>query len=276
MRFYLYSGELESGHDWFAFIDDDVYLRPYALSSMLQSFLVRAPTATKYKGGVQSLDGEVVLVSTRAYRSFQFSKAWAKAGQVCNTSHLHSFPVAMPAIISKSAMKALRSAIDANGLTKLQKKWGGSGDAVLGLLLWQYEMKVYSFADSYIEVKAIVSPGHKNVTVFRPFNKSEVVVVHSVKNMKNLRSRLGRLLALPSHADVADFCGDMLHANFAREVSGAATSAMIKMQSEIGLRAATKIFKMALGDVTATMFKKRVPKIRDTFQMMEFADCAPV
>jgi len=273
MRFYLNSDDMKNSHDWFAFIDDDVYLRPYALSSMLQAFLARAATTTKVKGFD---DLEVVLVSTRAYRSFQFSKAWVKAGQVCNISHLHNFPVAMPAIISRNGMKALRSAIDASALTNLQKKWGGSGDAVLGFLLWQYEMQVYSFADSYIEVKSIASSGRKNITTtFRPFNKSEVVVVHSVKNMKNLRSRLGRLLALPSHADVADFCGDMFHVRFAAGAVDGAALELMQSQTTIGLLAASKIFRMTLGDVTSTRFKKRVPKIRDTFQLMEFADCAP-
>ena len=273
MRFYLNSDDMKNSHDWFAFIDDDVYLRPYALSSMLQAFLARAAAAPAKIKGFD--DPEVVLVSTRAYRSFQFSKAWAKAGQVCNISHLHNFPVAMPAIISRNSMKVLRSAIDASALTNLQKKWGGSGDAVLGFLLWQYEMQVYSFADSYIEVKAIPSLGRKNITIFRPFNKSEVVVVHSVKNMKNLRSRAGRVLALPSHTDVADFCGDILHERFAAGAVDSAALAMMQSQNTIGLLAASKIFRMKLGDVTSTRFKKRVPKIRDAFQLMEFADCAP-
>jgi hypothetical protein len=42
-------------------------------------------------------------------------------------------------------MKRLRNAIDANALTNLQRSWGGTHDALLGMLLWMYQMPTYSF-----------------------------------------------------------------------------------------------------------------------------------
>jgi hypothetical protein len=41
-------------------------------------------------------------------------------------------------------MLMMRSAINDNGLTRLQSVWGGSHDAILGLLLWLYSIPTYS------------------------------------------------------------------------------------------------------------------------------------
>ena len=43
-------------------------------------------------------------------------------------------------------MERLRSGIDSNALTALQLAWGSSHDALLGLLLWQFEFPSYSFS----------------------------------------------------------------------------------------------------------------------------------
>ena len=256
MRFYL-NLPPHKLHDWFAFIDDDVYMRPFALSSMLHHFSLNQRKSFPQK--------EFVLISTRAYRSFQFSKAWTKVGQACNDSRLHNFPVAMPAIISRQAMQALRSAINGNGLTRLQQKWGGSGDAVLGLLLWLFELPVFSFSNSYVEVKAGLGGKHS----FRPFKASEIVVVHSVKNMKTLLNRKGRVLALPSQRDVALYCGDVEFINS----SVSHTWAAAVSQHAIGKVAANRIYQMRLGNISGTVYKERVSNVRVGFQDFHFQDC---
>jgi hypothetical protein len=41
-------------------------------------------------------------------------------------------------------MQRLHNGIDANALTGLQGAWGGTHDALLGLLLWMYRVPSYS------------------------------------------------------------------------------------------------------------------------------------
>jgi len=273
MRFYLYSAEC-AHLEWFTFLDDDVYIRPFAFTSMLQGFKLNTLNGSIASTSLRddaSLRMVFALVSTRAYRSFQFSKAWIKTGSHCNDSRLHNFPVAMPAVLTRQAMQTLRAAIDANGLLRLQRHWGGSGDAVLGLLLWVYEMPIYSFSDAYIEAKA-----SSNRFSLRPFNASQVIVVHSAKNMKNLRSRVGRHLALPSHLDVARYLGDIPFADLTSNVLHTHLThiASALYQSQMGTIMAKKIFRMNLGNVAATLFKVKAPDVRAVYRDFEVADCA--
>lgn len=44
----------------------------------------------------------------------------------------------------RAAMQYMCNGIDSNGLTGLQKVWGGTHDALLGMLLWQYSIPTYS------------------------------------------------------------------------------------------------------------------------------------
>lgn len=44
----------------------------------------------------------------------------------------------------RAAMQRLGNGIDANALTGLQGAWGGTHDALLGLLLWMYRIPTFS------------------------------------------------------------------------------------------------------------------------------------
>ena len=41
-------------------------------------------------------------------------------------------------------MAHMSNAIDANGLTELQAEWGGTHDALLGMLFWIYYVPTFS------------------------------------------------------------------------------------------------------------------------------------
>ena len=42
-------------------------------------------------------------------------------------------------------MDRMRNAVDANALIGLHELWGGTHDALLGMLLWMYKIPTYSF-----------------------------------------------------------------------------------------------------------------------------------
>lgn len=67
---------------------------------------------------------------------------------VCGQAQYHTycFPhnVAINTCTHRAAMQHMGNSIDANGLTGLQKIWGGTHDAILGMLLWKYAIPTYS------------------------------------------------------------------------------------------------------------------------------------
>jgi len=62
---------------------------------------------------------------------------------------VHAFSYAQPAILSRDTVRFMQSALHANGLTELQALWGGTHDALLGLLLFAFDVNVFSFKHSY-------------------------------------------------------------------------------------------------------------------------------
>ena len=97
-------------------------------------------------------DGPVALVSSNGrYRGF--SKNRQISGFDCSVPGVYDFPAAQPAFVNSAAMRVLRSALDANGLTELQKIWGGSHDVNLGMLFWLYRIPLLSFFDAYVSVE---------------------------------------------------------------------------------------------------------------------------
>lgn len=48
-------------------------------------------------------------------------------------------------ITCREALSYMYNSIELNGLTGLQSVWGGSHDALLGLLVWMYSIPTYSF-----------------------------------------------------------------------------------------------------------------------------------
>jgi hypothetical protein len=187
MRYFNHDPVLQK-KEWFIFMDDDIYYRPYALVSLLSSL-----SEDKQRAGSNA---PIALVASNRYRSFQFSKSGpkndtAKASHRCKDSPAYEFAIAQPAILNRYAplcccvsqnlpcigvevtiptsvvaltllpahttqstsylhsffratMQRLSNGIDANALTGLQSAWGGTHDALLGLLLWMYRVPTYS------------------------------------------------------------------------------------------------------------------------------------
>ena len=160
--------------------DDDLYIRPYSLLALLDHF----PRRTAPGGRVLRSD-TVALVSDSDNFGFAFSTRWSpdihkvslstslsaslphppitESDDVClSACHLsvsarqcmaepavHAFAYAQPAILSRDTVRFMRSALDANGLTGLQGLWGGTHDALLGLLLFAFDVNIYSLRNSY-------------------------------------------------------------------------------------------------------------------------------
>lgn len=281
MRYYLDSPQLTQ-HEWFAFMDDDLYFRPYSLVAMLAG--VKQARSRRREGDIYA------LISSQAYRSFQFSSRWrvrakaeAAGGYNCKVPSAHNFPVAMPAFMNRATMQALRSALDSNGLTRLQETWGGSGDALLGMLLWMYEIPVLSFARAYVE--AAMAANQWNL---RPFNRSQIFVVHKVKNIQNLTTKRGHKISVPGQQDVCRYFGDRpfqatltLTGDRPFQATPASSSAAAtpttqpntkEAQVRAGREAAAAVFAMRLGNVKETVYRR--VDVRKKWVDFTFADCA--
>jgi hypothetical protein len=148
---------------WFAFMDDDVHLRPHSLVALLDAVTVSGPS-------------RAVLVPSSKQPAFEFHKkrtpggAW-EADPACSNSSIFNFGWIQPAFMTRYPLKyALYSAsqmlhymhdysiniyrealsymynsIERDGLTGLQSVWGGTHDALLGLLVWMYGIPTYAF-----------------------------------------------------------------------------------------------------------------------------------
>jgi hypothetical protein len=117
MRYFNYNPSLASV-EWFAFMDDDIHFRPYSMLGLLDSLTnpARGQQATGKPASTLT-----ALVSSNAYRSFEFSrKAGARTPinlqnthgkgfshnhttslHNCRNSSVYNFPIAQPAIINR-------------------------------------------------------------------------------------------------------------------------------------------------------------------------------
>ena len=86
MRYYLQTVELLSNTQWFIFIDDDMYFRPYALIGMLHNLSSNDP---------------IQIASANSANSLSFAHRWNKTKYQCYPSKHISFAWAQPSILSK-------------------------------------------------------------------------------------------------------------------------------------------------------------------------------
>eukprot|EP01038_Epipyxis_sp_PR26KG_P008126 gene8126-11004_t len=141
MRYFLAQIKPES-FQWFLFLDDDVYIRPYSLLSFLENIYYYNDSSN-----VNTINNNlpIAFVSTSTNRGFSFSKKPLEFNVDCSVGNVHEFSLAQPALLNKCAMEMMKNAIIKNGLTSLQSTWGGSHDSTLGMLLWMYSIPTYSF-----------------------------------------------------------------------------------------------------------------------------------
>lgn len=196
LRYFQWEEKLKTSK-WFLFMDDDIYLRPFALASMLSQLDNNNSTSstantgstqrqtvasgsssgsdssstssvtepsTRGSSGKRSAElGEIAIVSGNAYRGLKFSKAWRtpeieiEKNISCSVPTVHDFAFAQPLILNRAATNALRSSTDANAYTALQTKWGGSHDFIVGFVLWLYGLPVFSMYRSYYGDKIVTT-----------------------------------------------------------------------------------------------------------------------
>ena len=93
---YFYTDPSFKSKEWFIFMDDDIYFRPYALQSML---------STLSSNKAIKVDGPLAVVSASKYRAFQFSKRGPSNStdeeHSCRNSNVYDFPLAQPAIMNR-------------------------------------------------------------------------------------------------------------------------------------------------------------------------------
>lgn len=95
MRYFMNEPTLREVQ-WFLFLDDDTYIRPYSLLSMLES-IESANGEQPHK--IQS-DKPIALVAPSNTRNFDFSKGW-KGMYDCDVKGVHEFLVAQPALLNR-------------------------------------------------------------------------------------------------------------------------------------------------------------------------------
>lgn len=149
MRFFLaYARDsMFKNSQWLLFLDDDVYLRPFAVKKVLE--LISLPTLPNHQ--------PVVLVSDSLNTGFRFSQAPAlknNGNACCNRrtpckTPIFEFGFAQPAFINRDALVLMGRAVERNGLTNLHALYGGSHDILLGLLVWMHQITVYSFKATF-------------------------------------------------------------------------------------------------------------------------------
>lgn len=149
---------------WFAFMDDDVYLRPWPLVGLLSGFDDAQPAA---------------FVGAHGNRGLALTRdRWKQCGELC----AFRFPWAQPAILSRGAIESMRSMTDRSYMTAVQKLWFGTHDVILGLALWWWSIPILSLGNLRIrdlprksKHGAIRPPGaeHRDVGIMLHYVRNE-------------------------------------------------------------------------------------------------------
>ena len=267
MRYYLTASHLKHTQ-WFLFMDDDVYIRPYSLLSFLNALNV------KYEN---ILSTAFAIVSAIENPSFEFSKRWQQLYPDCHFNGSDGFPLAQPIIMTRQTVLELQSGINANGMTLLQEIWGGSHDAMLGIMLWLYNIPTYTMYNFYD-----TDSFYKGI--YRRFDQDKCFVIHRVRNLVITR-RHNSLVQEFGQQDMAVYLGDLVP--YDQKVTYPLityllihpfTSSHIQVideQSTIGGRAADLLHPMIQRDsgVYKTVFYEKAKNIKNQFSAFAMHEC---
>lgn len=274
------AGRSKNRWEWFMFIDDDIYMRPYAVLSFINTFEKQHKKQLKDSGGTTS-STPLVVVATSKLKGFEFSKVWKHDGNGrlrsqeqesrqkfsnvtdalpinCSVPGVHRFSRAQPVLINREAIVQMRTAIDANALTDLQSVWGGTHDCLLGMLLWMYRMPTYSMDNVLFGAELMVFNGTDRITTLPKHIKemkqdrqrafTDYVYFHRVQGMQRYRrvKKTGQLVPhrgfIASHYDIARLLGE--ETAYESEGTGTALEEMKAIQSRAGERAASQLRRM--------------------------------
>lgn len=219
---------------WFAFLDDDFYLRPIAVMKMLHMF----------DNTVPPLSSPAALVSSREYEGFRFSTVTAlenngnaccsaKDARLCKYPEVFGFGYAQPVFMNRRALAMMDNALQANGLTRYQALYGGTHDIILGLLLWVYQVPVYSYSASYYGMREL------NVTDLRSYKfKDNTLIFHKIQNrQRKPRPFMPRGDRVISHYDMARKLNDTYGFSASSVSTNAAASTAAAGKGKKGLLA---------------------------------------
>lgn len=149
---------------WFAFMDDDVYLRPWPLVGLLSGFDDAKPAA---------------FVGAHGNRGLALTRdRWKHCGELC----AFRFPWAQPAILSRGAIESMRSMTDRSYMTEVQKIWFGTHDVILGLALWWWSIPILSLGN--LRIRDLPRTGKHGAPLKRPPGDRRDVglMLHYVRN----------------------------------------------------------------------------------------------
>ena len=223
--------------EWYLFIDDDLYVRPYGLLSMLRSLprqhsgeakVARMKGRKGYHDSQDedrqsesqsesvSVDFPVALLAPLFQRSFRFSARWDRKAVNCDTP-VHNLHIAMPALINREAMALMGNAVEACGMTEHQRIWGGTHDMLLGLWLWMYQIPQLSVRKVYFGgmVTALYKEEGRGDMWIRNINPQQSLFVHMLKHFDIPYEDKGgqgnttrKYHEIPGMMDVAKIYGD--------------------------------------------------------------------
>ena len=252
---------------WFGFIDDDVYLRPYVLSNLLKMFHLNDGS----KDG-----GDVALLYSMDEPGLQFSTRWSPSSHNCNISGMHTFPYAMPCVINRKAVDTIKPAIDANGVTNLQKVWGGTHDALLGMLLWIYQINTYNLRSAFYDGVSLDGSEYLFLTLnsLNGMNRSGTAMAHRVKGatfkIKSERLGTSSFVYMASQYDVESYLGDNLLID--KDLN---TDMLINKMSSfeaISLNVFHVVEKVKRSGISRTKFTSNLRQ-RRSYSGFSFSDC---
>ncbi len=211
----------------------------------------------------------MALVSTKTLRGFQFSKRWNKQTHECSK---HSFPIAMPAILNIAAVDTINSCLNVNCLTKLQSIWGGTHDALLGLVFWLYRIPVLSMANIYQEKQAT----NEIITRIKNDTNNLIFIIHRVKNMLTVRGvQIASQYNISELFDDVYFNGNGHILNIADDVKQSQQELSVtKKQVRIGAEAAIQLIRLPDSTVNKTIFAHKSRLLPEIYQDFNFNDCA--
>ncbi len=157
-------------------------------------------------------------------------------------------------------MELMAPALASNAFTDLQALWGGSHDAILGLLFWLYKISAYSLFNSYFDRTGLT------VDIINRVNKSSVLI-HRVKNMRVYPRSVKKITPtspfrkVPSQGEAAAYFND----------DALSENELL----EIGKEAYRNLIPLMESGVNKTVYRDRAIALRkgEPFQMYSFQDC---
>ena len=249
MRYFYYNSytDKKTKRNWFIFIDDDIYIRPYALTSFLEQYEI-----------IYGARPAAFIPSSYMMRGFKFSNRWNKNKHRCDE---HEFNLAQPIIMNRAAVQLLHSAIDANGLVRLQHIWGGTHDAILGLLLWIYNIPTYSIHDFFWAeqiLKENIKMASNNPRLQTSF------IFHRIRNMK-----LGGTNHAISQYDLAKLLNET-SINYKNEEFH---TLLATIQKRVGSFSIQKTIRLKNSTVDKTIFHDKAKLLHEIYFDFHPTDC---